>query len=125
MPSEQQMKATMQAYVDRFNAGDVEGVAALYAEDATVEDPVGGEVRRGRPAIAEFYGYSIATGAKLTRVAPIRASYGNSAAMAFTVDVNYQGQPSRIHVIDVMTFDESGKVSSMRAFWGPSDVEAV
>ena len=30
-----------------------------------------------------------------------------------------------IRVIDVMTFDDAGKFSSMRAFWGSSDMEVL
>jgi len=28
-----------------------------------------------------------------------------------------------VRVIDVMTFDDAGRFTSMRAFWGPSDME--
>lgn len=124
MPSEQAMKAALQAYIDCFNAGDADGLIALYADDAVVEDPVGGAVYEGKEAIAEFYRYAVSTGAKLSLQAPIRASHGNAAAMAFTVDVVYEGKPARIHVIDVMTFDSAGKFSSMRAYWGKTDLEA-
>ena len=34
------MKAAMQAYIDGFNRSSAEAVVALYADDATVEDPV-------------------------------------------------------------------------------------
>ena len=48
MPTEQAMKAAMQAYIDTFNGGDAAAVAALYADWATVEDPVGSPVKHGR-----------------------------------------------------------------------------
>ena len=41
MPSEATMKAAMQAYFDNFNAGDLDAITAQFAENATVEDPVG------------------------------------------------------------------------------------
>jgi len=28
-----------------------------------------------------------------------------------------------IHVIDTFTFNEDGKVTEMRAFWGPTNIE--
>lgn len=123
MPTEQAMKAAMQAYIDRYNAGDAEGLIELYADDAVVEDPVGGAVYEGKAAIAAFYRYAIKTGAKLSLQAPIRASHSNAAAMAFTVELTYEGQPLCIHVIDVMTFNEAGKFSSMRAYWGKTDMK--
>lgn len=122
--SEETMKRALQDYIDRFNRADAEGVAALYADDATVEDPVGSPVKRGKAEIAAFYKMAVATGARLTLAAPIRGSHGNAAAMAFDVRLNLPQGPSLIRVIDVMTFDDSGRFSSMRAYWGPSDVVA-
>jgi steroid delta-isomerase len=93
-------------------------VVALYAEDATVEDPVGSPVKRGKDEIHAFYTHSIATGAKLSLDAPIRGSHGNSAAMAFSARIG----PVTVRVIDIMTFNEAGKVSSMKAYFGPGDI---
>lgn len=122
MPDESQMKQAMQAYIDHFNAADPEAVAALYAEDATVEDPVGSEPKRGREAILEFYRMAVQTGAKLSLAAPIRASHADAAAMAFDVNLQMPEGRSLIRVIDVMRFDEAGRFRSMEAYWGPSDV---
>jgi steroid delta-isomerase len=117
------MKQGMQAYIDNYNRDDLEGVVGLYADDATVEDPVGTPVKTGKAAIRAFYKYAMTTGARLSLAAPIRGSHGNSAAMAFDVKLSYQGSQMVIRVIDVMTFDEQGKFASMRAYWGPSDME--
>ena len=122
MVSEQQMKDAMQAYIDGFNRGDMAAVAALYADDATVEDPVGSKLKTGMAEIAAFYKMAGATGAKLKLAAPIRASQGNSAAMAFDVLLNMPTGEALIQVIDVMTFNDAGKFTSMRAFWGKSDM---
>lgn len=125
MPTEQIMKQALQAYIDAFNRVDPDGIVALYADNATVEDPVGSELKTGKQKIAEFYRMAIKTGAKLKLAAPIRASHGNSAAMAFDVELNMPEGRAVIRVIDVMTFDEHGKFASMRAYWGPSDMEVL
>ena len=122
MVSEQQMKDAMQAYIDCFNRTDPEGIAALYADDATVEDPVGTPLKNGKAEVAAFYKMAVTTGAKLKLAAPIRASHGNSAAMAFDVQLNMPTGEAIIQVIDVMTFNDAGKFTSMRAFWGKSDM---
>jgi steroid delta-isomerase len=119
MPSQETMKAAMQAYLDAFNSGSAQAVTALYAEDATVEDPVGAPVKRGKGEIQAFYTHSIATGAKLTLDAPVRGSHGNSAAMAFSARIG----PVTVRVIDVMTFDEAGRFTSMKAYFGPGDIQ--
>lgn len=125
MNDESRMKAAMQAYIDAFNAGDADAIAALYADDATVEDPVGSEVKQGREAITAFYRMAVETGARLSLAAPVRASHSNAAAMAFDVHLTMPEGQSVIRVIDVMTFDEAGRFQSMQAYWGPSDMEVV
>ncbi len=125
MPSEAVMKQAMQAYIDTYNRADADAVIALYADDATVEDPVGTEPKVGKARIAEFYKMAIATGARLSLAAPIRASHGNAAAMAFDVLLDMPQGKALIRVIDVMTFNEEGKFTSMRAYWGPGDMEMV
>jgi steroid delta-isomerase len=119
MPSQEVMKAAMQAYIDAFNSGSAEAVAALYAADATIEDPVGSPVKRGLAEIKAFYTHSIATGAKLALDGPVRGSHGNAAAMAFTARIG----PVSVRVIDIMTFDEAGKFTSMKAYFGPGDIQ--
>ena len=118
MPASTTMKNAMRAYIDAFNSGSAEAVAALYAEDATVEDPVGTPPRHGKAAILDFYRGTIATGAKLALDGPVRGSHGNSAAMAFTARIG----PVTVRVIDVMTFDEAGRFTSMKAYFAPDDI---
>jgi len=120
MPSQEHMKQALQAYVDAFNAGDAAAVCDLYADDAVIEDPVGKPPISGRAAIEEFYANAIAGGAKLSLDGPVRGSYGNRAAMAFTIDV----PGMRIRAIDVMTFNADGKIVRMDAHWGPEDIES-
>ncbi|HEY9544854.1 MAG TPA: steroid Delta-isomerase [Solimonas sp.] len=123
--AEKTMKETMQAYIDGFNRADPAGVAALYADDATVEDPVGSPLKTGKAEITKFYEFSMKTGAKLKLAAPIRGSHGNSAAMAFDVELKMPEGEAVIRVIDVMTFNDAGQFTSMRAFWGPGDMEVL
>jgi steroid delta-isomerase len=125
MPSEKIMKDGLQAYIDTFNRGDAAGIADLYADDAMVEDPVGSPPKKGKAEIQAFYEFSVKTGAKLELAAPIRGSHGNSAAMAFDVVLTMPQGRMIIRVIDVMTFNEAGKFTSMRAFWGPGDMEKL
>lgn len=122
MTDEKTMKAAMQAYIDHFNRSDAKAIADLYADDATVEDPVGSALKKGKAEIAAFYEMAVATGARLELAAPIRASHGNSAAMAFNVRLNMPEGRAHIQVIDVMTFNDAGKFASMKAYWGKSDM---
>ena len=123
MSDENKMRNAMQAYIDEFNAQNLTNLVHLYADDATVEDPVGSPVKSGHKEIEAFYDMGLKTGAKLSLVAPIRASHGNAAAMAFNVELNMPEGRSIIQVIDVMTFNDAGKFTSMKAYWGPGDMQ--
>jgi len=124
MPSHEHMVAAVHAYVDAFAKEDSEAIARLYAADAIVEDPVGAVPHRGIDAIRDFYAMSIATRAKLTLSGPVRTA-GDIAAFAFSVHVTLEGSPYRIDVIDTFSFDASGKIAEMRAFWGPLNVHQL
>ena len=120
MPSHEEKVRVVEAYVDAFAKGDPEAVVALFAEDATVEDPVGSPPHRGRDAIRAFYTASMATGAKLKLEGPVRTA-ADYAAFAFSVTLNYGGE-KRVDVIDTFRFGAEGKVIEMRAYFGPANM---
>src|SRR5699024_6668248 len=47
---------------------------------------------------------------------------GDTAAFHFRVTTRHAGGASVIEPIDVMTFDDAGLITSMRAVWGPAAV---
>ena len=55
VPAADVVRKTVDAYVQAVAHGTVDDILALYAEGATVEDPVGTEVRTTEQAIREFY----------------------------------------------------------------------
>src|SRR5262249_45975311 len=122
---EEQMRTALQAYVDAFNRSDADGILALFADDASVEDPYGQPAMIGREAFGPFFRGSVELGPKLSLTAPIRASQGDSAAMCFEVKVFYMEAMRLIRVIDVMSFNEDGKIKSMKAYWGLSDMQTL
>ena len=118
----QRMRRIVQQLIDALAAGDAARIVELYAEDATVEDPVGTEPLRGRVAIAELYDRAVAAGARIELVTPIRASHGLAAAMAFNVRINAPQGEMCIAVVEVLEFDATLKITRMRAYWAPDDV---
>ena len=117
------MKRAMQGYLDGFNQADAESIIALFAENARIEDPVGGgKIVEGKEAVAAFYRRGVEVVERLELDAPIRGSHGRSAAMAFTIHLLMDGKRTVIRAIDVMTFDDAGRIVDMKAYHGPSDV---
>jgi steroid delta-isomerase len=121
MPDPKTMEAAVHEYVAAFDANAPERVVALFAEDATVEDPVGSPQHVGHDAILGFYATSMQTGAKLRLDGPVRIA-GDYAAFAFTVLLNLGGKDMRVEVIDTFRFNDAGKVTEMRAYFGPTNM---
>lgn len=120
MPSADEIRATVQRYVKLMNDGDADAIAELYAAEATLEDPIGGELRRGREAIREFYKVS-AGSVRLELTGPIRAC-GGEAAFPMQATAGNPAHPSYIDIVDVMRFDDDGRIAGMRAFWSPDAI---
>lgn len=123
MPTPAQIEAAVHAYVAAFDAGDPEMAAAIFAEDAVVEDPIGSPPRVGMAAIRQFYVESMATGAKLHLAGPIRVAAAH-AAFAMQVRLHWDGKDMAIDVIDTFAFDADGKVKEMKAYFGPGNMTA-
>src|ERR1700754_3331160 len=99
-------------YLETIEQGRPDDIVALYAEDATVEDPVGGDVHIGHEAIRGFYKAVEGAGGK-TEIITLRA-LGNEVAWVWKLSIHGM----TIEIISVMTFDDDSKVASMKAYWG-------
>lgn len=113
----ERIRATIDHYCERFSAADRAGWLALFAEDATVEDPVGSPVRRGLDQIGAFFdeSHGAPDSIELKLNAPAIV-IGSQAAFAFTIRVDLGGSMFTLQAIDVMTFDDEARITSQRAF---------
>ncbi len=113
---------TVSRYIELLAAGSADELAALYTTDATVEDPVGSGVRRGRDAIRKLYSRfeNLDRTAELVSLQVI----GNEAAFLARLTVTTEGSHTRIDGIDVMTFDDDARITSMRAFWSAPQISS-
>ena len=119
-------KSVVNDYIRLMTAGDWQSVANLYAQNATVEDPVGTEPVRGIEAITAFYKKNTdpSVALKLDLLGAIRVA-GKEAAFPFSVVLTLNGKRMRIEVIDVFKFDAQGKIVSMKAYFSPENFVAV
>lgn len=93
---------------------------ALYAEEAVVEDPVGSQPRAGHAAIHEFYA-TLQGLDRRTRLLTVRIA-GGEAAFHFEVATLADGPTDTLSPVDVMAFDDDGRVTSVRAYWADEDL---
>ena len=115
---------TVNRYLELVAEGNPEAIAELYTDDATVEDPVGGEVHIGRKAILGFYSGVIGPKAE-TEVTTLRA-LGHEAAYLWTLTMDLgEGGKMRIEILSVMAFDGEGKITAMKAYWGPENISKL
>ncbi|MCV7010739.1 nuclear transport factor 2 family protein [Mycobacterium gordonae] len=116
----QAITETVTRYIATVTDGSADDLAAFYADDATLEDPVGGEVHIGTNAIRSFY--SSVTGVQRDcELVTLRVS-GNEAAFHFRLTITAGDNKMRIEPIETMVFDSDGKVTAMKAYWSPADV---
>lgn len=107
----------VEKYVEAFANSDMNIIRDMFADNATVEDPVGSPIHEGMEAICAFYDGALKSGARLSLTGKPCCA-GN--AVAFSFQVSMPGM--LIDIIDVFEFDEHGKVISMKAYWGPESV---
>lgn len=124
-PTEKHMRSVMQSYIDNLNNKDADAIFNLYAENASCEDPVGTKPIVGNETLKHFIREGLSAMKKAELVAPIRTSPGNCAAMAFSIHMDFGGQEVIIQVVDVMKFNEEGKIIELKAYWGKDDVKII
>jgi steroid delta-isomerase len=123
MPSQEAITQTVNRYLELLAKGTADDVLTLYAAGATVEDPIGSDLRRGHDAIHEFYA-AFQDAKKETELAHLRIA-GSEAAFLWHLTLDAGGSRTRISPISVMVFDEDARITSMRAFWSPTDAQLV
>ena len=111
---------TVRRYVALLETGSADDLLALFAEGATVEDPVGSDVRTGRREIHEFFS-ALEAMDRQTELVLLRV-VGHEAAFAFTITFNVGDTPMRLQPVDTMTFNTDHKITSVRSYFAPSDV---
>ena len=117
------IRATVEAYCAAFTAGDRDAYVGLFAEDAWLEDPVGSPRVEGHDAIGGFFeqSSSMAESIELRLTGPVRVAAGE-AAFPMQARPSISGTTYCVDIIDVMTFDDAGRITTMRAFWDPAEM---
>ncbi|RVW02330.1 nuclear transport factor 2 family protein [Rhodococcus spongiicola] len=118
--SPESIRNTVEAYIKSVATGTADDILALYADGATVEDPVGTPVRTTRESIREFY-QVIEPLEQEAELVTLRIA-ANTAAFHFRLITKMGDQTLEIAPIDVMEFDDDGKIVSMRAVWSQEDM---
>ena len=117
------IRATVADYCAAFTAGDQDAYLACFADDAWIEDPVGTPRHEGKDAIGAFFtmSRSLADAIELRLTGPVRVAAGE-CAFPMQARPDLGGTTMVVDIIDVMTFDDTGHITTMRAFWDPAEM---
>ena len=116
-PAEQQMETAALTYFERVNAGDIEGILALFADDAQLISPLTGEEGiRGTAALRAFYQNLFSTFFELHATPTDIIIEGNKLVAPLHVEAKTQdGTLIATNNLNLWTF-EHGKFKVMRIY---------
>lgn len=117
---EKHVVATVDRYILAICSKDVADILEIFAQDATVEDPVGTDVYKGHAAIQRFYERALDMNILLERTGAVRIAANEAAFPCQMITAEMT-----IDVINWLQFDECGKVQSLRSIWGPSNYSPI
>jgi len=115
---------TVEQYLKALNAQDLDAIIALYAEDASIEDPVGTPILTGTAAIREFYSKATCIKLKLELLGDVRVA-GAYVAFPFAITLPTETGQMRMEVIDTFKLNEQGLITEMKAYWGENNCHAI
>lgn len=104
---------------------DRDGWLALFAPDAVVEDPVGGErfgvpASHGLDAIARFYDTTISKMQAFDYEIERCYLCGDEAAMVVTFHIVLGDTRLDMDLVNIYTATDDGRLRSLRSFWDGS-----
>jgi hypothetical protein len=102
MPERDEMVAVVEEYQKALSAGDLDGVMALYAPDAVLEDPIGTEPKTGHAAIRDFYASVLAMKPQAELMGPV-AVWENHAACTFRMRLQFGEDEASILAAETST----------------------
>jgi steroid Delta-isomerase len=123
MATAEHVRQVFERYTKALTARDFDLALSLFAPDATARDPVDGPPLQNLDALrAVLTGASDAIRAvRLT--GPVRVSADcRHAAAPIEADVDFGDGPRVMSVVDVLTFDDDGRITSLTAYYGPTNL---
>ena len=121
VPGEAARKQMALDYARRFNAHDVDGVLALFADDIVFEDPVGRPPVVGKDGLRLHLELALLHGAHEVPGPPVTSMCDRYVVTPTTVTVR-RPRPMTFDIVGIVELREDGLGARVQAFWGVSDV---
>jgi len=123
MPTPEDIEQFYARYTAALSSHDIEAVAALFAADAVIYDPVDAPAIEGIDKICEFL-IGTSGAVRSVRVSgPVHISSDcRHAATPLEAEVDLGNGIQIMEVLDAMTFNDDGRVTTMKAYYGPTNL---
>jgi steroid delta-isomerase len=124
MPSPEQIRSVIDAYVDAYRRDDKQAVLDLFGPDAVWHDPVGEPPHVGLEGIGAFWDTAHAMADSIVleprHVVATGGEGAGEGAMAFEIHVGTPGGTMIIDAVEIFTVDDDGKITLLKAYWDMS-----
>ena len=123
MPTAERVRGVFERYVAAISTGDHDTALGLFASGATAHDPVDGPLLTlpdGLRAVLTGSADAI-LGVKFAGPVSISADCRHAAA-PLSAEVNFGDGARIMSVVDVLTFDDDGRITSLTAYYGPTNL---
>jgi len=123
MTSAEDIQRVYQQYAAAWSRLDIDAVLGLFASDAVVHDPVDGPALEGVEAIREYFARGLGFVRAVRLSGPVRISRDcRHAAACIEVEEDLGDGIKVLEAIDVWSFDDDGRISTMNAYFGPTNL---
>ena len=117
-PTPEQIEAAVEEYFNAVGAFDVQRYVNTFAPNGVLEDPVGTPPVQGQQAIAAFITNIIAPFSKIEHRTQEIIVCGSEAAVNWKLSLKTTaGKKIIIDGMGVFSFNQNGKLKSVREFW--------
>src|SRR5689334_15386757 len=117
MPTAEQIRSVIDAYIDGYRRDDKQAVLDLFRPDAVWHDPVGEPPHVGHEGIGAFWDQAHAMAEKLVLEPRYVVTAGDEGVMVFEIQATVGGATMIIDAVEIFTVDDGGKITLLRAYW--------
>ena len=118
------MKAVLEKYVQYVDNQDPSIMEGYFSDRLEGADPYGSHAGLATEVLARLANVPFHT-KKAEQTGPVRTTIWNKAAVPFKLYADVDGHAMTIDIIDIMAFDQDGKICKIEAFWGKENVTLI
>ena len=123
MPTAEQVRGVFERYVEAISTGQYDTALGLFAPGATAHDPVDGPLLTLPDGLRAVLTGSADAIRAVRFAGPVSISADcRHAAAPLAAEVDFGTGAQVMSVVDVLTFDDDGRITSLTAYYGPTNL---